>query len=127
MLGVSFMAYVSGIEEINDGRVRVRRLIDEGHEVLESSLPAVITVTKEINVPRLPSLRGIMKSRSAKIPVWTVQDLELDPNRVGLAGSFTRVVRIFTPVRNHQAEMLEGDPETQVKSLIQKLRDNHLI
>jgi len=127
MLGVSFVAYVSGIEEINNDRIRVKRLIDEVHEVLESGLPAVITVTKEINVPRLPSLRGIMKSKSAKIPIWTARDLGLDPARVGLAGSFTRVVKIFTPVRNHQAEMLEGDPESQVKSLIQKLRENHLI
>jgi len=127
MLGVSFVSYVSGIEEINRGRILIRRLIDEGHEVLESSLPAVITVTKEINVPRLPSLRGIMKSKSAKVPTWTATDLGLDPAKVGLAGSFTRVVKIFTPVRNHQAEMLEGDPEAQVKSLIQKLRENHLI
>ncbi len=75
MLGIPFVAYVGQIEEIAGGQMRVKRMIDEGHEIIQSPLPVVITVTKEINVPRLPSLRGIMKSKSAKIPIWTVQDL----------------------------------------------------
>jgi electron transfer flavoprotein beta subunit len=122
MLGMPFVAYVSRIEEVAAGSIRLKRMIDEGHEVLESTLPAVITVTKEINVPRLPSLRGIMKSKSAKIPVWSVKDIEVDPDRVGLAGSFTRVVKIFTPQRNHKAEMLKGELETQVTCLLGKLK-----
>jgi len=87
----------------------------------------VITVTKEINVPRLPSLRGIMKSKSAKVPVWTVQDLGMDPNKVGLAGSFTKVVRIFTPQRTHKAEMLQGEMEEQVTCLVGKLKESGLV
>jgi electron transfer flavoprotein beta subunit len=83
MLNWPFIAYVGTLEEIADGRMRVKRLIEEGHEVIESPLPAVITVTKEINLPRLPSLRGIMKSKSAKIPVWTAADMGLDPAGVG--------------------------------------------
>ncbi len=127
MLNIPFLAYVSHIEEINPGKIRVRRMVDDGHEVIESPLPAVITVTKEINVPRLPSLRGIMKSKSAKIPVWTVSDLGVDPNKVGLAGSFTKVVKIFTPQRNHQAEMLQGELEDRVTCLLGKLKESHLI
>jgi electron transfer flavoprotein beta subunit len=127
MLGVPFVAYVGLIEEIAGNQIRLKRMIDEGHETIESPLPAVITVTKEINVPRLPSLRGIMKSKSAKIPVWTAQDAGLDPAKVGLAGSFTKVVKIFTPQRNHQAEMLKGELEEQVTCLIGKLKDSRLL
>ena len=72
-LGIPFVAYVSKIEEIKDGRMRVRRMIEEGYEVIEMSLPGVITVVKEINVPRLPSLRGMAKAKSIEIPVWTAQ------------------------------------------------------
>jgi electron transfer flavoprotein alpha/beta subunit len=68
-----------------------------------------------------------MKSKSAKIPVWTVKDLEIDPNRVGLAGSYTKVVKIFTPQRNHKAEMLQGELEAKVNCLIAKLKDSRLI
>lgn len=127
MLGAPFIAYVGGIEEIAGGQIRVKRMIDEGHETLQSPLPLVITVTKEINVPRLPSLRGIMKSKSAKIPVWTAQEMGLDINKVGLSGSFTKVVKIFSPVRNHTAEMLTGEMEGQVTCLIDKLREARLI
>jgi electron transfer flavoprotein beta subunit len=127
MLGVPFIAYVGKIEEIKDGQVRVVRMIDEGHEVIQSSLPLVITVTKEINIPRLPSLRGIARSKSARITTWTVQDLGLDPGKVGLAGSFTRVVKIFTPRREKKAEMLQGEIGVQVASLIEKLKDGGLV
>lgn len=127
MLGVPFVAYVGGIEEISGVQIRIKRMIDEGHETIQSPLPLVITVTKEINVPRLPSLRGIMKSKSAKIPVWTAQEMGLDTNKVGLAGSFTKVVKIFSPQRNHQAEILKGEMEGQVTCLIDKLKESRLI
>lgn len=127
MLGFPFIAYVGRIEEAAGGQIRLQRMIDEGYEVIQSPLPAVITVTKEINIPRLPSLRGIMKSKSASIPTWTVKDLGLDPNNVGLAGSYTRVVKIFTPRREKKAEMLPGEVEAQVSCLIGKLKENRLI
>jgi len=127
MLGISFVAYVSQIEKIYDGRIRVQRMIDEGHEVIETPLPAVITVVKEINVPRLPSLRGIARSKSAIIPVWTAQELGVNPARVGLSGSFTRVIKIFFPQRTSQAEIFQGELEDQVERLIGKLKDAGLL
>jgi len=67
MLGIPFVAYVSRVEEIRDGYIRVQRMVEEGYETIEMALPAVITVVKEINVPRLPSLRGSMKAKTAQI------------------------------------------------------------
>ena len=127
MLELPFISYVSQIEEIEDNSMRARRMVEEGHEVIEAPLPAVITVVKEINMPRLPSLRGIARSKSAAIPVWTHQDLSVDPNTIGLSGSFTKVIKIFFPQRTCQAEILEGDPETQVDCLLGKLKDAGLI
>jgi electron transfer flavoprotein beta subunit len=127
MMGLPFVAYVSRIEEVKDGNMRVRRMVEEGHEVIELPLPAIITVAKDINLPRLPSLRGRARARSAGIPVWTAGELGADPNRVGLTGSATKVIRIFYPQRVRQAEMLQGDPEEQVASLIDKLRETKLI
>jgi electron transfer flavoprotein beta subunit len=127
MLGVPFIAYVSKIEEIKDKYIRVTRAIEEGHEVLEAALPAVITVAKEINTPRLPSLRGIMKSKSHKIITWTNADLGLDPNSVGLAGSSTQVIKVFFPQRVSKAEILTGETDKKVETLIEKLRENKVI
>ena len=127
MLETPFVAYVSKIEEIADNRMRARRMLDEGHEVIEAPLPAVITVTKEINVPRLPSLRGISRSKSAEVPVWDAAALEAEADKSGLNGSRTRVVKVFFPKRESRSEMLEGAPEEQVDTLINKLRDAGLV
>ena len=121
MLGIPFVAYVSKIEEIKEGYIRVQRMVEEGYEVLEMALPAAITVVKEINVPRLPSLRGSMKAKSARITVWTAEDIGVDSDKAGIAGSPTRVVKIFFPRREHKSEMLQGTPEEQVDNLIKRL------
>jgi electron transfer flavoprotein beta subunit len=127
MLQIPFVAYVSKIEEMVDGQMQVQRMVEEGHEVIEAPLPAVITVVKEINVPRLPSLRGIMKSKSAVIPVWALPDLGIDQSMVGLAGSFTKVIKVFFPQRVCQGEIFQGELEHQVECLLGKLRDGGLV
>jgi electron transfer flavoprotein beta subunit len=121
-LGIAFVAYVSRIEEVSQGNMQVQRMIEEGYEVIEMPLPGVITVVKEINVPRLPSLRGMVKAKSAKIPIWTAQELGIDMDRVGLTGSPTRVVRIFSPQRARRGEILQGSLESQVDQLVEKLK-----
>jgi electron transfer flavoprotein beta subunit len=127
MLKVPLIAYVSQVEEIAGGQIRVKRMIDEGHVVIQASLPAVITVTKEINVPRLPSLRSIVRSKNAVIPVWGLQLLSIDPGRVGLAGSFTQVIKVFYPQRIRQATIFQGDLGNQVDSLVDKLKATGLV
>jgi electron transfer flavoprotein beta subunit len=127
MLNVPFVAYVGRIEELLSNAIRVKRMVDDGYEIIESVLPAVITVTKEINKPRLPSLRGIARSKSASIAVWTAEDIDLNAANVGLSGSFTKVIKILSPQRNHKAELLQGGPEDQVSCLITKLRESRLI
>ena len=123
MLGIPFVAYVSKVEEIGEGVMRVQRMVEEGYENIEMNLPAVITVVKEINVPRVPSLRGTMKSKTAEIPVWTAADLGAEEDRAGLAGSPTRVVKVFFPKREHRSEMLQGSLEEQLDQLVERLEE----
>ncbi len=123
MLEIPFVAYVSKIEEIREGYMKVQRMVEEGYEIIEMPLPAVITVVKEINVPRLPSIRGTMKSKSAQIPVWAAEDIGVDASKAGIAGSPTRVVKIFFPKREHKSEMLQGSLGEQVDQLLEKLEE----
>ena len=127
MLGIPFVAYVSQVEEIAEGYMRVRRMVEEGHEVISTPLPAVITVVKEINVPRLPSLRGIAKSKSATISVWDAEELCVDKSMVGLSGSATRVIKVFFPQRISHGEIFQGELESQVDCLVGKLKDAGLV
>lgn len=127
LLGIPFVAYVNRTEEMSNKAIRVKRMVEDGHEVIETTLPAVISVVKEINTPRLPSLRGLSQARSAVIPVWTAQELGADENMIGLSGSATRVVRVFFPQRVSQGEIFQGEVASQVECLIGKLKDTGLI
>ena len=88
----------------------VERLLEEGYEIVELELPALITVVKEINEPRMPSLRGKMAAKKAEVPVWSNKDLNIDINQIGLDGSPTKVVKIFTPPQKEGGKVLEGEP-----------------
>ncbi|MFC2033913.1 electron transfer flavoprotein subunit beta/FixA family protein [Chloroflexota bacterium] len=127
MLEIPFIAYVSQIEEISNNHIRVQRMIEDGYEIIETPLPAVITVVKEINIPRLPSLRGMTKAKSAVIPIWTAKEIDAEENLVGLSGSATWVINIFFPQREQQGEMLQGNAENQVTDLIEKLKKSKLV
>ena len=101
----------------------VERLVEEGYEILEIQLPALITVVKEINEPRLPSLRGKMRAKKQQIPVWGHKDLGLDEKEIGLKGSPTQVVKIFTPPPKQEGKMLEGEPQEVVSQLLGEIKD----
>lgn len=116
-LDIPQVTYVKKIEEIKDKSVRVERMTEEGYEIIESDFPALFTVVKEINSPRMPGLRGLMRAKSAKIIHWTHKDLEANAENLGLGGSPTQVVKIFTPPPRAKGEMLEGDSEAIARKL----------
>jgi electron transfer flavoprotein beta subunit len=127
MLGIPFVAYIRKIEKVKNKKMAAERLMDEGYDVVETTLPALITVVKEINQPRLPSLKGKMKARSLKVTAWTAADIGADVNRCGLAGSPTKVVRIFPPAPRGQREILSGSIEERVSAVVRKLKEQALI
>jgi electron transfer flavoprotein beta subunit len=120
---VPFIGYVSGILEIDRNKMKVKRLMEDRYEIFEVNLPAVISVIKDINIPRVPSLRGKIKAKSADIPVWGLKELEIDEKEVGLSGSCTRVARIFTPGVRNETIMIEGTTEEKVEKLSRILKE----
>jgi electron transfer flavoprotein beta subunit len=108
-LGIPQVTYVKKIEEIASGKAKVERMTEEGYDIVETPIPCLLTVVKEINTPRLPSLKGMMRAKSAKIVQWTAADINCEPKNIGLDGSPTRVVKIFTPAPRKGGEMLKGD------------------
>lgn len=126
-LGYPHTTYVRKIEEIGDGFIRCQRMTEDGYEVIEMPLPAVITVVKEINEPRLPSIKGMMRAKKAVVTVWTADDINADKNLCGLKGSPTQVVKTFVPVHDVQSEMLEGAPDEQAKKLVDKLMNMQFV
>ncbi|MFA5084932.1 MAG: electron transfer flavoprotein subunit beta/FixA family protein [Candidatus Omnitrophota bacterium] len=122
-LDVPQVTYVKKIEEIKDNLARVERMTEEGYDIVETPIPCLFTVVKEINTPRLPSLKGMMRAKSAKIIQWTAADINADPKNIGLDGSPTRVVKIFTPAPRKGGEILKGDTADVAKQVGTLLKD----
>ncbi len=117
------ITYVRQIDAVDPERIVAERLMETGSETIESPLPCLLTVVKELNEPRLPSLKGKLASKKAVIVKWTATDLGCDPARIGLDGSPTKVVRIFSPPPRGGGEILTGEPHETAVALANKLRD----
>lgn len=122
-LDIPQVTYVKKIEEIKDNKARVERMTEEGYDIVETPTPCLFTVVKEINTPRLPSLKGMMRAKSAQIIQWTAADINADPKNIGLDGSPTRVVKIFTPPPRKGGEILKGDTAEISNKLAELLKD----
>ena len=121
-LDIPHIAYVRKIEEIEDNRIVVQRLMDDGYDVIESSLPVLLTVVKELNIPRMPSLKGKMAAKKAVIKKMTAADIGATEENLGLKGSPTQVKNIFAPEVKKDRKMLEGLNEEKVMALINELQ-----
>jgi electron transfer flavoprotein beta subunit len=118
------VTYVKKIADIDKTRAKVESMTEEGYELIETPLPVLFTVVKEINVPRLPSLKGKMRAKSAKIIIWSSQDLDVEPKCIGLKGSPTEVVRIFTPPPRQGGQKFTGDANELADKLVGLLKDD---
>lgn len=128
-LGIPQLTYVCKVREIkpDQKKIVVERLLENGKEVVESTLPALITVVKDINEPRLPSLLGIKKAAKVQIPTLTAKDIQADENRIGLKGSPTWVTRVFTPEVRGGGEILKGELTEVIPLLVDKLMETKFI
>jgi len=126
MLGLPQITYVRKIQ-ISDSKVTAERVFEDGYEVVQASLPAVLTVVKEINEPRHASLRGVLKAKKVDIPIWKPEDIDADPARIGKDGSPTDVIETFTPEPRGDSQQLSGTPEEIAEALFTLLRQQNII
>jgi electron transfer flavoprotein beta subunit len=122
-LDIPQVTYVKKIRDIKDGVATVERMTEYGYEVIESPLPVLFSVVKEINTPRMPSLKSMMRSKQAVITKWAASDLEANPKLIGLSGSPTLVKRVFTPPQHAGGKILEGDISEASSQLVEVLRN----
>ena len=120
-LAIPHFTDIRKIEEIGGGRIVVERLLEEGYARLATSLPVVLTVVKEINEPRLPSLKGKLAAKKKEILILKAAELEADPERFGLVGSPTQVMKIFTPPKPSGGKKFTGEPAETVGALLAEL------
>lgn len=126
-LGLPHLTDVSAIEQVKQDTIICCKLSDDGYLRLSVSLPALITVVKEINVPRLPSINGLFRGQKAHIPIYSAVDVGADEALIGLSGSPTKVRRTFRPDLSRTSEWLEGSIHEQTLTLLARLEEKKLI
>jgi len=115
--------FVRKIVSLEPCKAQVQRLMEDGIDTVEMKLPALISVVKEINTPRLPSLRGKRNAKSAELTVWNAEDLGLDEKMIGLNGSPTQVLNIFSPKHEKQVEKFDGDSDQAAELIVRRLHE----
>jgi electron transfer flavoprotein beta subunit len=120
-LGVPHAAMVKNVE-VADGKVKVQRELEGGlSEVLEMSLPAVLTIQTGINVPRYAPIRGLREAQRKELKVLKLEDLNLSEDEVNEAGSLVELQKLYIPEVVSMAEIIEGAPEEKAEIMAGKL------
>ena len=127
-LSIPQITYVKGVD-IEDDEIIAKRQLEDGYSVIKTKLPALLTVIDRLNEPRYPSIKRIIDAYNKEdtIQTWTVEDFEVDKDKLGLDASPTQVYDTFVPTRDHEPEILEGDVEEKVEKLIKKLKEEKVV
>jgi electron transfer flavoprotein beta subunit len=123
LLDLPHVSVVTRFEIADDAQsARAEREIEGGREVVETSLPAVITAQKGLNEPRYPSFRGIRQARTKPYTLWSAGDVGLDGGVVGMGGAKLRVVEMLPPPERPPGRVIPGEPADAAKEVVRLLR-----
>ena len=126
-LNLPQITYVENAEWDGAQTLTVRKQTEEGHEVLSVGLPCMLTLLASGNKPRYMSVPGIMEAYKKEIEIWGFDDLEVDPAKIGLSGSPTRVKKSFTKGAKAMGQLYEVTPEEGAQILFEKLKEKFVI
>jgi electron transfer flavoprotein beta subunit len=127
-LNIPQVTYVEETELLDDGRIRVKRALENGYERITVPLPCMLTAVKGLNEPRYMSIRGIFRAASWPVKEWNTEDMDVDLNLVGLESSPTNVFKSFTPKPKGQGIVVEGDTPREIAGrFVSYLKEDHII
>ncbi len=118
LLGIPYVTTITKID-IDGRNVTVVRDVEGDEEIIETTLPLLVTAQQGLNEPRYPSLPGIMKAKKKPFDELELDDLDLDEDDVMAK---TKAIEIFLPPARGEGKILEGELADQVKELVQLLQ-----
>jgi electron transfer flavoprotein beta subunit len=121
-LEIPYVTCVQKVREATDSGLILERMMDDGYDLLALDFPALLTVVKDINEPRVPSLKGKMRAKKAEIRRLSAADIGADPACIGLPGSPTQVVKVFPPQARVKRAVFTGNIDAQIKQLVDSLQ-----
>ncbi len=125
-LDIPQVTYVQDFK-IEGKDIIVQRQLEDGYELIKVSTPVLLTAVKELNTPRYMSVDKIVKAYKHDVKVWTIDDLDVNKEEVGLKASPTKVFRSFTPEPRGKGEILEGKADEIASKIIIGLKQKHII
>jgi electron transfer flavoprotein beta subunit len=129
-LGIPQITYCESLEVVEDGKkLQAVRLIDDGTETVECKFPCLATMTTPSDfVPTNPPFTKIMKAKKKPYEEWTAENVDADPDLLGLNGSPTWVEKVYPPTEKEAGVMLEGETADElVAKLIETLKKEHFL
>ncbi len=127
ILGIPAVTLARKVEITNE-KVKIERVTPDGYELIETTLPAVITVTSNLGALRYATLKGIVTAAKKQPTVWKPADIGLEPAQVGAAGRRTKLNKLFQPAKETKCEIIEGEtPAEAGVNLAIKLREAKIL
>jgi electron transfer flavoprotein beta subunit len=117
---------VSGVREVThtgDRTLEVKRVVEHGYMRVRLKLPALLSVTRDINQPRLPTVQSIMEMAGKEVITWTAADIDAPREQVGLKGSPTCAVGVYESKSGRRREIMQGSTEEKVRRAVTRLRE----
>lgn len=125
-LGIPHVSYAAELEVSGDAVV-VKRMFEDGYQRVRAKMPCLVTALKDMNKPRYMSVGGVYEAFRKVIPIWGVEDLEVDATQIGLKGSPTRVKKSFTKGSKSAGKVYEVDPQEGARIIVEKLKEKFII
>lgn len=128
LLNLPYITFVHELK-ISGQTIRAKKAFEGGYQLLEASLPVLVTVSKNINLPRIPPVDKIIEAyREKEITVWTFSDLGIEPEKVGLKGSPTIIMKTFTAELKKSNKEIMKTPSAKdaAQEIIRKLKEKGL-
>jgi len=127
ILGLPSVTLVKKID-VTDGKAKVEKMTADGYDVVETPLPALLTISNEIGEPRYPTIKGIMAAKKKDPVIWSPADIGVDSAQIGSAGRRTKMLKLYQPVHEGKVEVIEGEsPEEAAVNLALKLREAKIL
>ena len=126
-LDIPQITYAQNIE-VDGGKVKVERQLEDGYEIIESFLPCLVTCSSDINELEYPKLNGIKEAyRNKEVKVWNAADIKVDKSKIGLENSPTSVLKTFSPSAKGQGQILKGSSKEVAGKVVSILKEKELI
>jgi electron transfer flavoprotein beta subunit len=125
-LGIPQVTYVEDFKLEGD-EITVQRQLEDGYEIIKVKKPVLLTAVSSLNEPRYMAVDKIFEAYEKEIKILTINDLDIEPEGVGLKASPTKVFRSFTPEPKGKGVMLEGSVQEMVEKLVVSLKQKHII